>query len=118
MLKVRSPAIRHTGDCGPSARRADAGMIANVPLQMLIYFNSVYSIAWGALWISLYAYKYSYWKADLVSAFLNPILFAIWALIEPLRLWFGNSGNLGEKACALPLRTHLLALPGWVGRCV
>mmetsp|Transcript_11556 Transcript_11556/g.31187 ORF Transcript_11556/g.31187 Transcript_11556/m.31187 type:complete len:201 (-) Transcript_11556:605-1207(-) len=90
---------------------SNGGMYAHVTLQMLIHLNGFFSVAWAAVWVSLYGFKYRFWKTDLLSTFLNPVLFAIWLLIEPLRLWFGMSGNLSEKVANLAAFFLLTVFP-------
>jgi len=95
----------------PSLVCADAGLVADVRLQMLIYFNALFSVCWGCVWLTLYFYKYAHWRADLMSAFLNPILFFVWAAMEPLRLWFGTTGNLSERVANLAAFFLLTVFP-------
>jgi hypothetical protein len=62
-------------------------------LQKLIYFNAYYSLAHGVLGLLTLRFK----ALNGLSTGLAFAAFAIWAIVEALRLYAGTVGNLKEK---------------------
>jgi hypothetical protein len=102
--------------------------LSNLPLQMSLFFNAVYSIMFGVImavcavekvmlwylhWVHLFTHsnaltvqvsEYEY-NLQLQKYALIPIV-VFWILVEFIRIYYGMSGNLREKVP--DLLTYLL----------
>ena len=74
---------------------------ASTPLQMTLYFNIPYALVWAALNQLLFAWKSAVWDLPLVVAVVSPMVFWVWAFVEPIRLVLGYVGNLRERVAWL-----------------
>ena len=74
---------------------------ASTPLQMTLYFSVPYAIVYAGLSQYLYAWKSNIWNVPLVVAVVSPMIFTVWALLEPIRLLLGYVGNLRERVAWL-----------------
>ena len=74
---------------------------ASTPLQMTLYFSVPYGMVYAGLSIYLYLWKASIWEVPLVVAVVSPMIFTVWALLEPIRLLLGYIGNLRERVAWL-----------------
>ena len=72
-----------------------------MPLQMTLYFSIPYALVYAALSQYLYAWKSNVWEVPLVVAVISPMIFTVWALLEPIRLILGYVGNLRERVAWL-----------------
>ena len=71
-------------------------LLSNLPLHQALYFNFFYSIIYTLIQLLLLIYKYrnySEWRI----AFVTPIFYVIYLLLEPYRLYLGWQGNLKER---------------------
>jgi len=74
---------------------------ASMPLQMTLYFSVPYALVWAALNQFLFYWKSQVWDLPLVVAVVSPMIFWVWALLEPIRLLLGYVGNLRERVAWL-----------------
>jgi hypothetical protein len=74
---------------------------ASTPLQMTLYFSVPYGLVYAAMSQYLYAWKANIWDVPLVVAVVSPMIFTVYALIEPIRLLLGYVGNLRERVAWL-----------------
>jgi hypothetical protein len=74
---------------------------SSMPLQMTLYFSIPYALVYAALSQYLYAWKSNVWEVPLVVAVISPMIFTVWALLEPIRLILGYVGNLRERVAWL-----------------
>ena len=74
---------------------------ASTPLQMTLYFNIPYALVWAAMNQLLFAWKSAVWDLPLVVAVVSPMVFWVWAFVEPIRLLLGYVGNLRERVAWL-----------------
>ena len=96
-----------------------------MPLQMTLYFSIPYGLMYAGLSQYLYAWKANIWEVPLVVAVVSPMIFTVWALLEPIRLLLGYIGNLRERVAWLggfwvltifpQLAVHLYFLVGVAG---
>lgn len=70
---------------------------SSTTLQMLLYFNVLYSLVFGFLFQLLYSWKLRIWDAPLSIELVTPMSFWVWACIEVIRLALGYFGNLAER---------------------
>ncbi len=66
--------------------------ISSLQLQGTLYFNVLFSLFFTVMIVSTVIYK-----AMRFERYIPMIALAVWILMEPVRLWFGFSGNLKEK---------------------
>ncbi len=78
-------------------RNPNAAVESSVPLQVLLYTNTIYFCVWVVLFLLIKRFKS--WVIEPPTAFkvVDPFVLALFIIIEPLRLAFGWNGNLGEK---------------------
>ena len=76
---------------------------SSTTLQMLLYFNALYSLVFGILFQFLFDWKLTIWSPPLVIELITPMGFWVWAFVE-VRDWSCSS-------CDLPL-THWRAAVG------
>ncbi|XP_064486911.1 transmembrane protein 17A-like [Ornithodoros turicata] len=98
----------------PSLRpfRFDDEILTNLPLQMLIFFNSCYSPLWVIARVLALYLKYRY--LDETYQVLCSAILLMMTLVEAPRLYLGHLGNLTEEMPALAgfwLLTTILQLP-------
>lgn len=74
---------------------------ASMPLQMTLYFSIPYALVYAGLSQYLYVWKSNIWEVPLVVAVVSPMIFTVWALLEPIRLILGYVGNLKERVAWL-----------------
>ena len=74
---------------------------ASTPLQMMLYFNIPYSVVFACMNQLLFSWKSRVWDLPLVVAVVSPMVFWIWAFVEPVRLLLGYVGNLHERVAWL-----------------
>ena len=74
---------------------------ANMPLQMTLYFSLPWGLVYAALSQYLYVWKSQIYEVPLVVAVVSPMIFTVWALLEPIRLVLGYVGNLRERVAWL-----------------
>jgi transmembrane protein 17 len=84
---------------------------SSMPLQKLLHFNSFYAFAYGASHIALSVWKGTQLQLGEPARIAQPILAAVWILVEILRLRLGYSGNLGGKVPELAAFWLLTILP-------
>ena len=126
---ARAPAAA-PGASAPHASRLEhhgAGPVLRVlrvssslPLQKLLYFNALFSLAFAAAHAATVAFKLQRLALQPMSQALLPAALGVWAAVELARLWLGYRGNLGEQVPALAaffLLTLLPQLPlvAWMG---
>lgn len=80
-------------------------------LQMLLYFNTYFSVMWFAMYLSLWRWKTAHLRFDDAYKIISPIVFSLWAVAEPVRLLFGYTGNLKEKVPQLAAFFLLTCFP-------
>ncbi|XP_063313026.1 transmembrane protein 17B-like isoform X1 [Pelobates fuscus] len=103
-----------TRDCGGDRQSYHTGHYvgANLPLQMLLYFNSLFFPFWFMSEILILELKY-----HLLTCYyqiLQIIGLSILTLVECLRLYLGYIGNLYEKVpelAAFLLLTFMIQIP-------
>ncbi|CAH8572326.1 unnamed protein product [Schistosoma guineensis] len=93
-------------------RHKEFEYVTNLPLQMLFYFNSLYSPFWfiGTLMTLIIEFEY----LDPVYKVINTAVFVLYSVLEGLRLYLGYAGNLMELVPELAgswLLTILIQLP-------
>lgn len=67
---------------------------SSLPLQIILYYNMLYSCVWFFLFAACWGYKNSRAKkGDLWTGYM----FICASVIEAIRLWMGYDGNLNEK---------------------
>mmetsp|Transcript_21944 Transcript_21944/g.30149 ORF Transcript_21944/g.30149 Transcript_21944/m.30149 type:complete len:152 (-) Transcript_21944:272-727(-) len=66
--------------------------LADLKLQILLYYNVIFSIMFAVLIGSCSVQKVQYYEKKVSISVLS-----IWAAIEPFRLYYGFSGNLKER---------------------
>ncbi|CAH8598950.1 Transmembrane protein 17 [Schistosoma haematobium] len=93
-------------------RHKEFEYVTNLPLQMLFYFNSLYSPFWfiGTLMTLIIEFEY----LDPVYKVINTAVFVLYSVLEGLRLYLGYAGNLMELVPELAgswLLTVLIQLP-------
>ena len=77
--------------------------LANLPLQMSLYYNSLFSLLFAVVIGACSLTKNLYYnKRVSISVII------IWAFLEPIRLYYGWSGNLQER-----VRQPLQLLPSY-----
>ncbi|CAH8852657.1 unnamed protein product [Trichobilharzia szidati] len=86
--------------------------VTNLPLQMAFYFNSCYAPFWfiGTLITLIIEFEY----LDPIYKVINTSVFALYSVLEGLRLYLGYAGNLMEMVPELAgswLLTVLIQLP-------
>uniref|UniRef100_A0A7R9UGE4 Transmembrane protein 17 n=1 Tax=Pinguiococcus pyrenoidosus TaxID=172671 RepID=A0A7R9UGE4_9STRA len=71
---------------------------SHLPLQVLLYFNALFSFCFMALEITNVAYKLQYYQyeSNLLRLLTAPAL-VLWTVAEAFRLFFGFRGNLAER---------------------
>ena len=70
---------------------------SDLALEKLIYFNSFYSLVYGATLVFQTAFKCAYLRNDEKVALIMPIFTALWCLTEFFRLRLGSFGNKRES---------------------
>mmetsp|Transcript_61007 Transcript_61007/g.69821 ORF Transcript_61007/g.69821 Transcript_61007/m.69821 type:complete len:253 (-) Transcript_61007:352-1110(-) len=96
-------------------RIVESEVNSNLPLQILIYFNSYFSVVLYVLELYVTYYKHYSMTMDNYRFIQFPICF-IWPLIEVPRLYFGFSGNIREnfpEMVAFMIMSLLFAFPIW-----
>ena len=73
---------------------------SDLALEKLIYFNTFYSLVYGATLIFQTAFKCAYLRNDDKVALIMPIFTALWCLTELFRLRLGSYGNKRESVRA------------------
>ena len=58
---------------------------SSLPLQMLIYFNCFFSLAFAIIFWAIFTWKSSVWEPPIQSMIVTPLFFFAWLLIEPIR---------------------------------
>jgi len=67
---------------------------SSLPLQILLFYNMLYSIVWAGLFFAVWVWKTSYaYRSDLWVGWM----FGCTVLIEIIRLGMGYEGNLHEQ---------------------
>ncbi|KAK4470082.1 hypothetical protein MN116_006546 [Schistosoma mekongi] len=94
-------------------KHRDFEYVTNLPLQMSFYFNSLYAPFWfiGTLMTLIIEFEY----LDPVYKVINTAVFALYSILECIRLYLGYAGNLMELVPELAgswLLTILIQLPG------
>nr|CAX73332.1 putative Transmembrane protein 17 [Schistosoma japonicum] len=76
-------------------RHRDFEYVTNLPLQMSFYFNSLYAPFWfiGTLMTLIIEFEY----LDPVYKVINTAVFALYSILECIRLYLGYAGNLMES---------------------
>ena len=74
---------------------------ASTPLQMTMYFNIPYALLFLVTNQLLFAWKSAVWDLPIVVAVISPMVFWVWAFVEPIRLLLGYVGNLSERVAWL-----------------
>mmetsp|Transcript_15058 Transcript_15058/g.38078 ORF Transcript_15058/g.38078 Transcript_15058/m.38078 type:complete len:217 (-) Transcript_15058:170-820(-) len=74
-----------------------ADVVSSVPLQVTLYYNALFYLLFIVLYIPLFLTKVSESSNSLAQSILYPLVFAIFVVVEPLRLSFGWIGNMKEK---------------------
>jgi len=74
---------------------------ASTTLQMTLYFNIPFAVIWGAINFFMFSWKASIWDPPLVVAVVSPMVSAVWAFVEPIRVLLGYVGNLRERVAWL-----------------
>ena len=74
---------------------------ASTPLQMTLYFNIPFALIFACMNQLLFAWKSATWDLPLVVAVVSPMVFWVWAFVEPIRLLLGYVGNLHERVAWL-----------------
>ncbi|KAM4810341.1 transmembrane protein 17B-like isoform 1-T1 [Rhinophrynus dorsalis] len=102
-----------TRDCGDVHTYHKAHeVVANLPLQMMLYFNALFFPFWFVSEIITVELKYH--LLNVYYQFLLIIILIILTLVEILRLYLGYIGNLHEKVPELAgflLLTFLIQMP-------
>lgn len=80
-------------------------------LQTLLYYNVYFSIVWFCMYVPLWAWKAEHIGFGIAFKIISPIILALWAVSEPVRLIFGYTGNLKEKVPQLAAFFLLTAFP-------
>jgi hypothetical protein len=75
--------------------------LANLKLQICLYYNAIFSVVYAILVGACAIEKLLYYNKNVSIAVV-----IIWAVLEPLRLYYGISGNLKESVPSLA--TYLL----------
>ena len=68
---------------------------------MALYFNVPYAAVFLGINQLLFYWKSVVWDLPLVVAVVSPMIFTVWALLEPIRLVLGYVGNLRERVAWL-----------------
>ena len=84
---------------------------SSLPLQMLIYFNGYYSIMFVVMSVFLTFHRLDTYMMDPFFRLLIPVVTVIWVICEPVRLYFGWSGNLTENVPGMSAFCLLTAFP-------
>ncbi|XP_046847622.1 transmembrane protein 17B-like [Xenia sp. Carnegie-2017] len=87
-------------------------LVSDLLLQMCLYFNSYFSLFWFFSSITMLVTKYKYLAS--YYKFILIVIYIIMVVVEMIRLYLGNVGNLNEKVPELAgfwLLTLLLQLP-------
>merc|ERR1711991_1160509 len=64
---------------------------------MVLHYSGLFSGVWGILTACVLSWKWDNLDIAPVFQYITLVVFIIWAVVEPLRLWFGFVGNLKEK---------------------
>ena len=70
-------------------------------LQMMLYFSVPWAVVYAAFSQYLYVWKSRIYTVPIIVAVTNPMIFTVWALLEPIRLFLGYVGNLRERVAWL-----------------
>ncbi|CAB3998343.1 Transmembrane 17B [Paramuricea clavata] len=87
-------------------------LVSDLPLQMCLYFNTYFSVFWFVSSIAMFIAKYDH--LAFYYKFILIVIYVIMLIVETIRLYLGNTGNLHEKVPELAgfwLLTLLLQLP-------
>lgn len=87
-------------------------LVSDLPLQMCLYFNIHFSFFWFIASITMFITKYDY--LAFYYKFILIVIYGIMVVVETVRLYLGNIGNLHEKVPELAgfwLLTLLLQMP-------
>ena len=85
---------------------------SSLPLQKLLYFNALFSLAFGASHAASAAWKVLHARlASPLSALVLPLTVIVWAALEAVRLRYAFQGNLHEQVPALSAFWLLSVLP-------
>ena len=85
---------------------------SSLPLQKLLYFNALFSLAFGACHATSAAWKVLHAQlASPLSVLVLPLTVLVWAALEVVRLRYAYLGNLHEQVPALSAFWLLTVLP-------
>ncbi|CAH8287654.1 unnamed protein product [Heterobilharzia americana] len=93
-------------------KHKDYEYVTNLPLQMAFYFNSLYAPFWFLGTLMTLVIEFAY--LDPVYKVITTSIFALYSVLEGLRLYLGYAGNLMELVPELAgswLLTVLIQLP-------
>ncbi|KAH8872838.1 Transmembrane protein 17 [Schistosoma japonicum] len=93
--KNRHRGIFNVGSLCILNTQTDFEYVTNLPLQMSFYFNSLYAPFWfiGTLMTLIIEFEY----LDPVYKVINTAVFALYSILECIRLYLGYAGNLMES---------------------
>ncbi|CAH8540628.1 unnamed protein product [Heterobilharzia americana] len=75
-------------------KHKDYEYVTNLPLQMAFYFNSLYAPFWFLGTLMTLVIEFAY--LDPVYKVITTSIFALYSVLEGLRLYLGYAGNLME----------------------
>ncbi|KAG2394198.1 hypothetical protein C9374_003962 [Naegleria lovaniensis] len=70
---------------------------SDLPLAMLIYFHTFYSMTWLIVTVVLHIFKQKNYSITSTNTIIFSVVIVVWTVIEFPRLLIGYSGNLKEK---------------------
>ncbi|KNC47358.1 transmembrane protein 17 [Thecamonas trahens ATCC 50062] len=105
------PATHPGGSRQPKLIMTHTQMAASLLLQMLLYYSGLFSLMWGIITACIMAWKWDNLDDAPVFQYITMVVFVIWAVVEPLRIWFGFVGNLKEKVPQLAAHCLLNVFP-------
>ncbi|KAL1140670.1 hypothetical protein AAG570_000600 [Ranatra chinensis] len=70
-------------------------VLTNLPLQMTLYFNSVYFPCW--IIVTFFMLPLKFWKLSILYQFILALALLSVILVEAIRLYMGFFGNIKEK---------------------
>ena len=89
-------------------------MESSVGLQTLLYFNVWFSALWLIFYFLMGRWRSANLETPLAFNVMSPLVFILWLLAEPVRMYFGWSGNLEEKVPQLGTFVLLSVFPTFV----
>ena len=78
---------------------------------MVLHYSGLFSGVWGILTACVLSWKWDNLDIAPVFQYITLVVFIIWAVVEPLRIWFGFVGNLKEKVPQLAAYCLLNVFP-------